>query len=952
MVQTRASERSIVTVVAVDVVGSTKHILGRDPEDAQDFLDDCFDHFRDAVESQGGRLISYEGDGGIALFGWPVALEDHADRACAAAWRLQHPDVRPVAPSGQPVSFRVGVHSGLVGVRHLDLEGRSGWNAVGEVVNLAAKLQQLAPSDKVVVSAATIELCRTPLALVAAARSEGLALDAAYLLASPSPAGRYAVVRRQTPFVGRQKELQWLRDRVLDGAAPTRIALLVGEAGIGKSRLAHGLLGEAQTNGWRTLVFYGDSQTRASPFAAALAMIAGLLGLPDGAALSELAEAIDREGVDQETAGLLAKLLGRRAARGAANQMQIARAFVRVFLGTRRTQPLLVVVEDLHLVDRESQTVLHLLAPEPAEPAISLLLTGRPEAHKEMCEIGGAMLELQPLSVAEMRTLAHAVCPEGTPQEVIERVVERADGVAFVLEEIARSIGASPSGTALPASVESAIHARLGLLSREAREVAQALSLLGERVEADVLAPVAGVQAARLPLLLDELERFAFVPPSDDGRARFRHHIIAESCANTIARDRRASLHRAALTVLEARPRNVAGRSLRLAIHSEGAGDDPRALTLLWDAGVEARGTAAAASLNLIFDRAMAVIERIGSAAAKTYVDFVLMSFPSMLLLGEFAKMRLQLPRAMALAREQGRLEKVSNSLSQLGMLCWFEGRYDEGRRAAEEGREIARQLDLPPLIYSNQLMLANVLHGMGRIDLALTELHDLQAMLSGELAAERWGAPAIPLSTTLSFIGWVKADTNQLGASLEFSRRGLELARRERDPYAEIMARNAMGRTYLHMERFNDALSCLQVAWDLAEIHGYDATKSNLAGHMASALARLDRPQEAIAVAESCLTRQLHLRTGRMENFLLKLGYAEGLLRTGEKRRGLAVLDEALDIASEIANPGLLANGLELSASLRAELDADDPRIAADRLAAAATRDLVTGARGAPDWA
>ncbi len=942
------SERSIVTVVAADVVGSTNHVRGIDPDDALAFVDHCFEEFKHAVEAFGGRLISYAGDGGIAIFGWPEALEDHADRACAAAWLLQHPNHRPLAPSGLPVSLRLGVHSGRVAGRHLDQPGRSGWNAVGDVVHMTAKLQQSAPIGGILVSAETLELCRSTLTVSPAAGdadARGSGLRAFHLRARPDLAAHRIARRYSTPLVGRDRELQWLREHVLAADEETRVVSVVGEAGIGKSRIADALSGEAANQGWRTLAVYGDAQTRASPFAVALAMTARLLGLPQDTSLSAFQDALELKGVDQETSSLLCTLFEGGVREGSTNQMHIARAFVRVLLNLERDQPLLLLVEDLHLVDLESQSVLRLLVPEQAVPVLSFLVTGRPEGLRDVREIGGALIELQPLAPADMHAIAHRICPEGTPMEVLERVVARADGIVFVLEEFARSIGSNSSGADLPPSVESAIHARLGHLSREAKDLAQALCLLGEHVELDLLRQVAAVQPDQLMRLLAELERFAFVDPPGGTRAGFRHHILAEACANTISRPRRINLHGAALKALQARP-DAPGQRLRLATHAEGAGNDMQALSFLWEAAMEARGTSAAASLNLIFDRALAMIGRIGEAAAKTYVNFVLMAFPSMLLLGEFAKMGTHLPKVMELARAQQRPDKVSNSLSQFGMLCWFEGRYEEGRRATEEGRRIARELELPALIYSNQLMLANVLHGMGRIDLALAELVDLKTFLGGALASARWGAPTLPLSTTLSFIGWIKADTDQLEDSLEHSRLGLEIARRERDAYAEIMARNALGRAFLHMGRNEEAASCLQVAWDLAEAHGYDATKSNLAGHMASAFARLGRADEAISIAESCFARRLHLRTGCMENVLLRTGHAEAVACAGDLDHGLALLDEALEIAVGIGNPCLLARGLDLRAAFRARVAFDDPRVPADHAAAADQRRRISGAK------
>ena len=106
------AERNIITVLAVDMVGSTRNIAACDPDEAQAFLDQWLDHIRRSVERFGGQIVHYAGDGGIAIFGWPTAYEDHADRACIAAWDIQgHSE--STGPGGHPVNFRVGVHSGL-----------------------------------------------------------------------------------------------------------------------------------------------------------------------------------------------------------------------------------------------------------------------------------------------------------------------------------------------------------------------------------------------------------------------------------------------------------------------------------------------------------------------------------------------------------------------------------------------------------------------------------------------------------------------------------------------------------------------------------------------------------------------------------------------------------------------------------------------------------------------
>jgi tetratricopeptide (TPR) repeat protein len=358
------------------------------------------------------------------------------------------------------------------------------------------------------------------------------------------------------------------------------------------------------------------------------------------------------------------------------------------------------------------------------------------------------------------------------------------------------------------------------------------------------------------------------------------------------------------------------------------------ALDHLWEAGVEAVGTSAAASLNLIFDRAFALTEQMGEVAAQRYVDFVIMVFPSMLILGEFDKMRAHLPRATELARRHGRPNKVSACQSHSGMLCWFEGRYAEGVRETEEGMATGHALNSPALIFANQIMLANLLHGQGEIARALIELEDLRDTVAAQAPSYRWRSPAEPGAMAISFTGWILMETGRYAEALEFGEQGLEIATRLRDPYAELLARNAIGRILLRLRRNEEAAACLRLAAGIAETHGYDAPRLNLVGHLASALARLGRGEEAIERCEAILAANLHRRTGQMEAHFLKAGYGEALFRAGRRGAGLAALDEARAIAAAIDNPCLTASALATRAAL---LGPGDAQAAKDRAAAAA---------------
>jgi class 3 adenylate cyclase/tetratricopeptide (TPR) repeat protein len=935
------AERNIITVLAVDMVGSTRHIAACDPDDAQAFLDQWSDHVRGAVERAGGQIVFYAGDGGIAIFGWPSAFEDHADRACIAAWDIQQGPSESTGPGGDPVTFRVAVHSGLVGVRKGGRNAISRFDVAGATVHVAAKLQQEASPGEILVSSETAKLCRSPLDLTPHKASPVIAdrvIRVHGLSAKPADIDHNDVARRyQNRIVNRFDELAALHERMPRRDGRSCSVAVIGEPGIGKSRLVAAAMTRALTPDVRCCVIYGGTQRRTTAFAAARALIGDLLdprGMPSDdhlrMALAGLGlEASDRKAL--EALFVVGKSRSRQRFSGN-TQTQIARALVNAFLALAVTQPTLLLIEDLQLIDPESRQFLKLLAHADKPQPLCLLLTGRPESSSQAADIAESIIHLQVLSRAHMEDLGRQLWPENRSAALFARALDRADGVPFVLEEILLLADTTnvPSGQSLPQTVESVIHARLQRLSAKVKTVAQTLSLLGEEVEIHLATAVLGVEVGELLNALFELERLAFVHPLVGSSTRFRHQIIAEACANTLPRDRRRQIHRAAIRAITLRYPNLNGRYEQLAFHAEEAGELEVALGYLWEAALEARRNSAASSLNLIFDRALKLIERLGEVAEVKYVDFVLLSFTSMVQLGEFKKMN-HLVRAMELARRQGRIAQVCGAQSQLGMICWFEGRYEEGLQVTSEGLRTARALGAPALIFSNQLMMANVLHGMGQVNRAISVLQELAEMLTGELETARLGAPAIPKCMVLAFISFFMNATGQYEEALEFANRALEIAVRAQDLYSEVLARSTMGRNLLLLHRNDEAVECLSIAKELADRNGYDAIKADLTGAIATALARTREPRQAIALVEACLENGMHLRTGQMEVCYLYAGHGEALMRCGEAEPGLSALNRALSIAQTIKNPWLIAECLGLRAHLLEETTPGDPRIDQD---------------------
>lgn len=941
------AERSIVTVLAVDTVNSTGHIAGDDPDDAQELLDRIFDHLDGTIRRAGGLMVNYSGDGGIAVFGWPTSMEDHADRACETAWLIQHPGaesgrIRDVL--NRPIRFRVGIHSGLVGLRRMDMQAGSRLDPVGGTVHIAAALQKIAPPDSIFVSSKTVELCRsalelTPLEDVTILKQINAS---AYSLSGPPRApgiGDSGSRNYRTPLVGRQREHEVVRQALARQDAGCRTIAVIGEPGIGKSRLAAAAIQDAQQSSKLVLIFRGDSQRRTTPYSAVRSLILAASSLSEAATDDDVISGLAAAGIEHLEDGplgtvLLAKPSGGKAKSGQLTQTQVARALVEALTKLTTGTSTLVVIEDLHLLDLESIYCLRLLGENTASAPCTLLVTGRPESLADARDIATTVLRLDPLPRAEMRELAHHLWPPGAPPPaIIEKVLDRADGVPFVLEQIVLSIedARSESINLVPQSVQSVIHARLNRLSPGAKECAQALSVLGNEVEIDVALKVLNKDSETLLRDCVELERIEIVQPSIGTSIRFRHAIVAEACSETVPGPRRRELHRAAIAAVTEAYSDLGGQLERLAFHAESARNDEQALEYLWLAGLRARRSSASGSLFLIFQRAMGCIERIGEPAERRFVDFVLMAFAQLLQIGEFSKMTPYLPRALELAQRQDRQDKVCAALCHMGLISWFQGRYVDCRDQNERALAMASELDILPLKFGAKFMLASALYGTGEIKRAIDMQLELRDAFSGALEKTRLGAPAIPASVVRSYLSWFMMEVGLYEEGLGHAEEALEIATREGDPYAEILARLGLGRNLLKLRRHRDAADCLQAAVNLIDQYGYDPALPHVVGLLASALARTGEAAKAVWAVEAWLERGLQDRTGRLELYYLNAGYAEALGRLGASSDALAAANRALGVARSISNPCLIVQGLGVRAGLLAAFEPNSAQISAD---------------------
>ena len=596
-----AGERRIVAVLYADVVGSTGIGEQLGPERTKLLLDEVIRLMTEQVARYGGTVAQLMGDGLLAVFGAPVAFEDDSERAVRAALGLQAAlaaygvDVREAY--GIDLRARVAINTGPVVYSEAVEDGNERYNALGETVNVAARLQELAEPGGVVVGPETARRVEDAFDLVPLGEHDlrgKTAPVASFSVAgeveatSPSPAPAHALV-------GRDFELTVL-DRALDGLAEGRGSLicLTGEPGIGKTRL----LWEARDRFRDAIRFFEGravSYAQASPYGPVRDLLREWLGV--GATTPEAR-------VRLELKAQLAQLLGSEQAEGAypfvarllglgldapalerlrelsrdAIQRQTFEMVGRIARQLSDEQPLCLVLEDLHWADESTLELIESLFPCVEEAPLGLFLVYRSERELGSWRLGELArqryphrfreLELQALPADASRALADEAAGAALPDDVARLVVDRAGGNPFFLEEALRDLverGAlrregghvelmvSLDELAIPSAVQGALQARLDRLDPDAREVLSIAAVTGRTFGLPLLERL--VPRDRLQPSLSELQRLDLVVEErrrPTPEYRFRHGLVQEVAYARLVEPQRRRLHLQVGEALEA----------------------------------------------------------------------------------------------------------------------------------------------------------------------------------------------------------------------------------------------------------------------------------------------------------------------------------------------------------------------------------------------------------------
>jgi class 3 adenylate cyclase len=646
-------ERKTVTALFADIKGSTELEQNLDPEEARSIIDPALKIMIDAARHYDGYVQS-TGDGIFALFGAPIAHEDHPQRALHAALRMQQEirryGDRLLQAGGVPIEIRVGVNTGEVVMRPLKTgDSHAEYAPIGHTTNLASRMQAVARSGSVVVSEATRKLVEGYFQLksIGPTRVKGVTEPVqVYEVTGLGPLRtrlQRSASRGYTKFVGREREMGALKHAAeLAKGGHGQIVAAVAEAGIGKSRLFHEFKAKNQSD-WIVLEAISFSHGRATAYLPLIELLHDYFGIaPDDEPRRRREKVAGRVtmldlSLQNDTLPYLFALLGIAEGEDPLAHMdpQIRRrrtqdAARRILLRESVNQPLMVIFEDLHLIDEETQTFVELLAEGIVDAPVLLLVNYRPEYTEQFGnKVHYTRLRLDPLGKESADEILSARIGDAPELDPLKRLVlERTQGNPLFIEELVEALfdegvlvrnGAVKvtrplSQLKIPATVQGILAARIDRLSPQAKELLQTLAIIGSQFPLELVRHVVQLPTDQLDQLLHALQSGEFIyeqPTTGDVEYFFKHALTHDEAYKSLLTVRRKLLHERTAQAIETLYREwLEGHYADLAYHYGCSTNAAKAIEYLRLAGGQAldRGAYPQSAANA--EAALKLIER------------------------------------------------------------------------------------------------------------------------------------------------------------------------------------------------------------------------------------------------------------------------------------------------------------------------------------------------------
>jgi class 3 adenylate cyclase/tetratricopeptide (TPR) repeat protein len=900
-------ERKLVTVLLADLKGSMELLADRDPEEARGLLDPVLQHMMEAVHHYEGTVNQVMGDGIMALFGAPLAHEDHALRACYAALRMQERVGRYSdeiqRTQGVPVQIRVGLNSGEVVVRSIGSDLHMDYSAVGQTTHLAARMEQMARPGSVLLTIATHQLVEgyvriRPLGPLPV-KGLGHPVEVFELLGAAPTRTRLqvAATRGLTRFVGRDAELEQLRTSLARaGGGRGQVVALVGEPGVGKSRLVWELAHSHRTDGWLVVESSSASYGKATTFAPVIHLLRTYFGLEDYDDARRAREKLTGRllTLDEQLRPVLPALQGMldivvddstwRSLPPDRQRQQVVDGVKRVLLRESQVQPLLVVVEDLHWVDASTQGLLDSLVESLPSHRVLLLVNYRPEYRHGW---GGksyyTQIRLDPLPPASVETLLDGLLgSDAGLRPLLSLLTERAQGNPFFLEESVRALVetgvltgergayrlAKPVDVVqVPATVRVILAARIDRLTAGDKALLEAASVVGKDVPLAVLQAVADLTDEEVAAGLGRLQAAEFFHEArlfPQVEYTFKHSLTHEVAYSTLLHERRRSLHARAVEAIERLyPHALAEHRHRLVHHAF-------------------RGE--------VWSKALAHLRDLNEIPSDTAIGEVMGVGPE----------------------SPGRL--------------WWAGEHERARRAAERDLAVAASFGNFGLRIVSGCRVGQAHHALGDYARATEVLRQVVASLPDDLARERFGMAGFASVFARSYLAWSLAEQGEFTEGVPVGVRGMEIA--EDDPYSLGQAAYGLGMVHVLQGRHERAIQLLERALVVARLGDIPFMFPFLVGLLGAARALGDDPVGGVPLLEQAVEQGASMKL-RAHHALRLIWLGHGYLLTGRYEAARDVAHRAVLLAEECQERGQHARALCLAADIAASGEEPDVAVA-----------------------
>ena len=943
-------ERKIITVMFADLKGSTALIEGLDPEAARAIVDPALQIMMDAVHRYEGYVAQVLGDGILALFGAPIAQEDHAQRALFAALHMQDAmgrySDRVRLEHGAPLTLRIGVNTGEVVVRSIRKEDlHTDYVPVGHSINLAARMEQMASPGSILITAHTEKLVAGYFALkpLGEAVIKGVEQPLAVfeVIGVGEDRTRLEVAERRglTRFVGREQELTQML-RALEDAllGHGQVIGVMGEPGMGKSRLFHEFRRRSSA-ACLTLAAYSVSHGKASVYLPIIELLKSYFRIEprdDERSRREkiTGKVLTLERSLEDILPYLFSLLDidEQASSLAQMDAQIRRrrtfeALKKLFLRESLKQPVVLVFEDLHWVDSETQAFLDVLSESIASARLLLLTNYRPEYRHEWGQkTYYTQLRLAPLGHAEMEELLSFLLGDDAGLSAVKALIlDKTEGTPFFMEEVVQALveDGTLTGTAghyrvtqhttalqLPPTVQGILAARIDRLAADEKAFLQQLAVVGRNFPLSLMREVLPQADEERYRLLATLQRKEFLyeqPAFPEVEYIFKHALTQEVAYNTVLQESRKLLHERTALALEAlNQANLEDHYPALAHHYSRSGNAAKAVEYLTLAGEQAARRSANAEAVECFTAALEAFETLPDAVERARQELTLQLSLGASLMATSGYSAVGVEQTYNRAREL--CLQVGEPLQMAGVVYGLVSFYAvRGNHAASlallvQFLPVAQRRQDPALSATIHQLLAATLLWTGQLDPAQTHFdralafydpafqRDLMVTIGQDM--ESW-----PLVYNAECL-WLRGYPDQAST---LAQRGLAVARDLAHPFSIAEALAAVAIVHLFARDDHAAHPHTESLVSLAEAQGFPwwlAVGPALQGwaliEQAAHSSEREQREAGLVQLQQGLAA-MNVLDAELLVPLLSGGLAEGYARDGQVAAGLMTIDEAL---------------------------------------------------------